>query len=290
MKGVLIAGGSGSRLSPVTAAISKQLLPIYDKPLIYYPLTTLMLAGVTEICIVVAPENRNLFEKLLGSGNQWGIKIIITEQTKPLGIANALKFLPEHFFEESLFVVLGDNFIYGTGLGTSLKNAFNQKGALIFAHKVHNPEDFGVITLDKAGNPVEIVEKPTNPKSKLAIPGLYFFDTKLKGYLENIEQSNRGEFEITSVLNKYLSENKLQVNILERGVAWLDTGTPSALLSAGEFVQIIEKRQGLKIGCPEEIALESGFISKIQLENHLKSLPDNEYKTYLSNLLDSDRF
>jgi glucose-1-phosphate thymidylyltransferase len=290
MKGVLIAGGSGSRLSPVTAAISKQLLPIYDKPLIYYPLTTLMLAGVTEICIVVAPENRNLFEKLLGSGNQWGIKIIITEQIKPLGIANALKFLPEHFFEESLFVVLGDNFIYGTGLGTSLKNAFNQKGSLIFAHKVHNPEDFGVITLDKAGNPVEIVEKPTNPKSKLAIPGLYFFDTKLKEHLENIEQSNRGEFEITSVLNKYLSENKLQVNILERGVAWLDTGTPSALLSAGEFVQIIEKRQGLKIGCPEEIALENGFISKIQLENHLKSLPDNEYKTYLSNLLDSDRF
>jgi glucose-1-phosphate thymidylyltransferase len=288
VKGVIIAGGSGSRLLPITQAVSKQLLPIYDKPLIYYPLTTLMLAGIRDICIVVTPENRNLFEKLLGDGSQWGIKITLSEQKEPLGIANALTFIPKNFFEESLFVVLGDNFIYGTGLGASLKNAFGLKGALIFAHKVLNPEDFGVVTLNDSGKPIEITEKPKNSKSKLAIPGLYFFDTKLNSYLSEIDPSERGEYEITSILNKYLSHNDLQVNILERGVAWLDTGTPSALLSAGEFVQIIEKRQGLKIGCPEEIALENGFISKKQLEAHLKSLLNNEYKTYLLNLLESD--
>jgi len=288
MRGVLIAGGSGSRLYPVTEAISKQLLPVYDKPLIYYPLTTLMLAGIKEVCVVVTPENRNLFERLLGNGSQWGMQITLTEQKEPIGIANALTYIPKNFFGESLFVILGDNFIYGTGLGTSLKNAFNQKGALIFAHQVLNPEDFGVVTLNKSREPIEIVEKPKNSKSKFAIPGLYFFDKKLKGYLGEINQSERGEYEITSILNKYLLNNDLQVKILERGVAWLDTGTPSALLAAGEFVQIIEKRQGLKIGCPEEIALENNFISRKQLEKYLKSLPNNEYKTYLSRLLENE--
>ena len=289
MRGIIIAGGSGSRLFPITLSISKQLLPVYDKPLIYYPLTTLMLAGIKDICIVVTPESKELFEKLLGDGSQWGIKITITLQKEPLGIANALTYVPKNFFEDSVFVVLGDNFIYGSGLGTSLKNVFDQNGALIFAHKVLNPEDFGVITLDKFGKPIQIVEKPKNPKSKLAIPGLYFFDTKLQNYLNEIDQSDRGEFEITSILNKYLSINELKVSILERGVAWLDTGTPSALLSAGEFVQIIEKRQGLKIGCPEEIALENGFISKTELAIHVKTLPNNDYKTYLTNLLDDDK-
>jgi glucose-1-phosphate thymidylyltransferase len=218
------------------------------------------------------------------------MEITLADQKEPLGIAHALTVIPKKFFDESMFVVLGDNFIYGSGLGTSLKSAFNQKGALIFAHKVLNPEDFGVITINEFGKPIEIVEKPKNPKSKLAIPGIYFFDTKLKAYLSDIEPSERGEYEITSILNKYLLANELQVSILERGIAWLDTGTPSALLSAGEFVQIIEKRQGLKIGCPEEIALENGFISSKQLEIHLKSLPNNEYKNYLLALVESNPF
>lgn len=286
MKGILLAGGRGTRLWPTTSSISKQLLPIYDKPMIYYPLTTLMLAGVTEIAIVTNPEHEHLFRALLGDGRKWGLKLHFSTQAFPTGIPDVLKLVPPYFQQDSVMVVLGDNLLYGMGLGASLKSAYSGQGALIFSYKVHNPSDYGVVVVDQEGYAISIEEKPTNPKSELAIPGLYFLDCEAYEKVHSLKPSARGETEITDLLNKYLVEGKLRVQKLERGTAWLDTGTFENLLEASEFVRVIEKRQGLKIGCPEEVSLRMGIVSETKFLTNVKSLPSSEYKNYLMNLIE----
>ena len=287
MKGILLAGGRGNRLWPTTSSISKQLLPIYDKPMIYYPLTTLMLAGVTEIAIVTNPEHEHLFRALLGDGRKWGLTLHFSPQALPTGIPDVLKLVPPYFQQDSVMVVLGDNLLYGMGLGASLKSAYSGHGALVFSYKVHNPSDYGVVVVDQAGYAISIEEKPTNPKSDLAIPGLYFLDREAYEMVHSLKPSARGETEITDLLNNYLIEGKLRVQKLERGTAWLDTGTFENLLEASEFVRVIEKRQGLKIGCPEEVSLRLGIVSESEFLTNVKSLPSSEYKKYLLNLVES---
>jgi glucose-1-phosphate thymidylyltransferase len=284
MKGVVIAGGKGSRLWPLTAAGSKQLLPVFDKPLIYYPLSTLMLAGIREIAVVVTAHEKSRFVNLLGNGNQWGINIDFVIQNDPLGIPHAISQAPESFLTENLTVILGDNLLYGMGLGTSLQKFVNLPGAHAFAYQVSNPSEFGVVTLDEFGVPSLIEEKPINPKSNLAIPGLYFFDNTLSIKIKELTPSSRGELEITDLLNLYLEEKKLNINILERGTAWLDTGSAESLLDASEFVRIVERRQGLKIACLEEIALNSGWITKSDLMRTYMNLPAGSYREYLEAL------
>jgi glucose-1-phosphate thymidylyltransferase len=285
MKGILLAGGRGTRLWPNTAIVSKQLLPIYDKPMIYYPLTTLMLAGVTEIAIVTNPEHENLFRGLLGDGSQWGLRFHYLLQESPTGIPDVLKLAPKSFKQDSVMLVLGDNFLYGIGLGASLREAFSGSGALVFSYKVSNPSDYGVVVVDQAGYAVSLEEKPTNPKSELAIPGIYFLDSDAYVAVEALKPSARGETEITDLLNHYLNKKSLKVQQLARGTAWLDTGSFDNLLEAGEFVRVLEKRQGLKIGCPEEVGLRMGYIDPIQFKNIVHSLPTSEYKKYLMELI-----
>lgn len=287
MKGILLAGGRGTRLWPSTSSISKQLLPIYDKPMIYYPLTTLMLAGVTEIAIVTNPEHEHLFRDLLGDGRKWGLKLHYTPQPSPTGIPDALKLAPNSFQQDSVMVVLGDNLLYGMGLGASLKSAYSGEGALVFSYKVHNPSDYGVVVVDQEGYAISLEEKPSNPKSELAIPGVYFLDSNAYEMVHSLKPSARGETEITDLLNNYLINGKLRVQKLERGTAWLDTGTFENLLEASEFVRVIEKRQGLKIGCPEEVGLRMGIISETEFIANVKSLPSSEYKNYLLKLVES---
>ena len=286
MKGILLAGGRGSRLWPLTKSVNKQILPIFDKPMIYYPLVTLMLSGVTEILLITSKEHLSQLENLLQDGSQWGIKIIYEIQTEPKGVADAFNFAPESFNKESVMLVLGDNFLYGMGLGSSLKTAFTQSGAKCFAYSVSNPQDYGVIKLNENQEPIEILEKPKSFVSSFAIPGVYFFDSDVYMYKESLKPSSRGELEITDLLRIYLEKNKLAVDILERGTAWLDTGNASNLIAAGEFVRVIEERQGLKIGCPEEVAYREGLISRMELSNLCRNLPEGSYKNYLLKFLE----
>ena len=287
MKGIVLAGGIGSRLLPLTLGLSKQLMPVYDKPMIYYPISTLMLAGITDILVVTAPQHSSHFAELLGDGSQWGIRISYQQQARPRGIADALLVAEEFLDGQPLALILGDNLFHGVGLGVALRGMRREYGATILAHQVSNPQAYGVIEFDDRQRPKAILEKPSAPKSNWAIPGLYFFDSTALSLVKTLKPSSRGELEITDLINLYLKQESLDVVKLERGTAWLDTGSFETLLEAGNFVRIMETRQGTKIGCPEEIAWRMGKISDTQLRRLGGKLQKSGYGEYLLRLLDT---
>ena len=281
MKGIILAGGTGSRLWPITRGTSKQLIPVYDKPLIYYPLTTLMSSGIVDILVITTPKDLVNFQSLLGTGKKLGINISYEVQTNPNGLADAFIIGEKFIGNESCSLILGDNIFYGSGLGSQLEKNANITGALIYAYRVTDPERYGVVELDHNNYPISIEEKPKIPKSNFAIPGLYFYDNSVIEIAKNIKPSSRCEIEISSVNHKYLESNSLKVEILPRGTAWLDTGTFNSLHDASAFVRSLQERQGLKIGCPEEIAYRKGFINRAQLINLAQEYGSNEYSKYL---------
>jgi glucose-1-phosphate thymidylyltransferase len=284
MKGIILAGGSGTRLYPITMGISKQLMPIYDKPMIYYPLSTLMLAGIKEILVITTPEDQDQFKRLLKDGSQWGCKIEYAKQEVPNGLAQAFVIGEKFIGTDSVALVLGDNIFYGSGFSKLLQQSVKNNGATIFAYPVSNPERYGVVEFDASFNAVSIEEKPEKPKSNYAVPGLYFYDNAVVEIAKNIQTSPRGEYEITTVNDYYLQNKKLKVGVLDRGFAWLDTGTFESLSDASEYVRVIEKRQGLKIGCPEEIAYRMGFINKEKLMALAEGLKKSGYGEYLKKI------
>jgi glucose-1-phosphate thymidylyltransferase len=284
MKGIILAGGSGTRLYPITKAISKQLMPIYDKPMIYYPLSTLMLAGIKDVLVITTPEDQSQFMRLLGNGNQWGCNIEYAVQEVPNGLAQAFVIGEKFIGDSSVALVLGDNIFYGSGFSKLLQESARNTGATIFAYPVSDPERYGVVEFDKDFNAISIEEKPTQPKSNYAVPGLYFYDNDVVHIAKTIQPSPRGEYEITTVNDVYLQNKKLKVAVLDRGFAWLDTGTFDSLSDASEYVRVIEKRQGLKIGCPEEIAYRMNYISKAQLEVLAEGLKKSGYGEYLKSI------
>ncbi len=285
MKGIILAGGSGTRLYPLTIAVSKQLMPVYDKPMIYYPLSTLMLAGIREILIITTPEDQVAFKKLLGDGSQIGCRFEYVVQPKPEGLAQAFILGADFIGNDPAALVLGDNIFYGSGMGTLLKNKVNPDGAVVFAYQVHDPERYGVVEFDKSFKVLSIEEKPVKPKSNYAVPGLYFYDNDVVSIAKSIKPSPRGELEITDVNRVYLEKGKLEVGVLDRGTAWLDTGTFDSLIEAGEFIEVIEKRQGLKIGCIEEIAYRNGWISDEHMEKLSATYFKSGYGIYLKKLI-----
>ena len=285
LKGIVLAGGSGTRLYPITRGVSKQLLPIYDKPMIYYPLSTLMLAGIREILIITTPTDRCQFERLLGDGSQWGISLRYAEQQKPSGLAEAFIIGADFIGRDRVAMVLGDNIFFGHGLPELLaKAAGRQHGATVFAYHVRDPERYGVVTFDKNDQPIRIEEKPTNPTSNWAITGLYFFDNDVVRHASLVKPSARGELEITDLHTRYLSEGALHIERMGRGFAWLDTGTFESLIDAASFVQTLETRQGMKVACLEEIAFRRGFIDRDQVLILAKSLEKSGYGTYLTEI------
>ena len=284
MKGIILAGGSGTRLHPLTLAISKQLMPIYDKPMIYYPLSVLMSAGINEILIISTPHDLPHFKKLLGDGKKLGCDFQYAEQPEPNGLAQAFVIGEEFIGDDKVALILGDNIFYGVGMGNLLKENANSVGGVVYAYHVSDPERYGVVEFDKDMKAISIEEKPENPKSNYAVPGLYFYDNSVVEIAKNLKPSARGEYEITDVNAEYLRRDQLKVAILNRGTAWLYTGTFPSLMQAGQFVQVIEERQGLKIGCIEEIAYRNGYINKEQLIELAKPLVKSGYGTYLMNL------
>ena len=281
MKGIILAGGSGTRLHPLTLAMSKQMMPIYDKPMIYYPLSVLMMAGINEVLIISTPHDLPNFERLLGTGEQLGCKFTYAVQEVPNGLAQAFVIGEKFIGNDKVALVLGDNIFYGVGLGRMLQNINDPQGGVVFAYHVSDPERYGVVDFDDNHNVLSIEEKPLQPKSNYAVPGLYFYDNSVVEIAKNLQPSPRGEYEITDVNKEYLKRKQLKVSILDRGTAWLDTGTFASLMQAGQFVQVIEERQGLKIGCIEEIAFKMKFITKEQLIDIAKPLTKSGYGTYL---------
>jgi len=285
MKGIILAGGLGTRLYPLTMAVSKQMMPVYDKPMIYYPLSTLLSAGIKDIMIISTPQDLPNFWKLLGDGSQIGCNFSYKEQAIPNGLAQAF-VLGEHFIgNDSVALILGDNIFYGNGLQKTLQNSVDPDGGVVFAYQVADPERYGVVEFDKDFKAITIEEKPAKPKSNYAVPGLYFYDNSVVDIAKNLKPSARGEYEITDVNKHYLKDGNLKVGVFDRGIAWLDTGTHTSLMQAGQFIQVIEERQGLKIGCIEEIAYQMGFINDAQLEVQANRFIKSGYGQYLMNLL-----
>lgn len=285
MKGIILAGGSGTRLYPLTIAVSKQLMPVYDKPMIYYPLSTLLLAGIRDILIITTPHDQPSFQKLLGDGSQIGCRFEYKVQPFPDGLAQAFILGEEFIGEDSVALVLGDNIFYGTGLSQLLESKVNVKGGCVFAYKVSDPERYGVVEFDKDFRAISIEEKPKVPKSHYAVPGLYFYDNSVIGYAKNLKPSERGELEITDINKIYLEKGKLEVGVMSRGTAWLDTGTFDSLHEASEFVKVLEKRQGFKVSCIEEIAYHKGFINEEQLLKSAEKYGKSGYGAYLKRLI-----